>query len=85
MYNSVSANLIKTKGVSVFNNVLEKEEEAFISVHGKDKYVVLTLEKYNQLREYELEMALYESKKDLENGNFSSNSIEEHMEKITNG
>lgn len=85
MLNSISANLIKTKGVSAFDEAISDEGELFISFHGKNKFVVLSLEKYNYLRECELEMALFEAKKDLKNGNFTAESVESHIERIKNG
>ena len=38
---TVTANMLKTKGISAFNEVLNENEEAIISVHGKNKFVVL--------------------------------------------
>jgi len=81
---SISANTIKTKGISALNDAISQDGEAFISVRGKNKFVVLTLEKYNYLRECELDVALLESKQDIANGDFNSYSVEEHMEKIKN-
>jgi hypothetical protein len=85
MSNSIPANLIKTKGVSAFDETISNEGELFISVHGKNKFVVLSIEKYNYLRECELETALLEAKKDLKNGNFNIESVEKHIERIKNG
>ena len=55
---SVTANMLKTKGISSFNNIVNEEGEAFVSVHGKNKFVILSIEKYNYLRECEFESAL---------------------------
>ncbi len=82
---AISANSIKTRGISIFEESLSHEEEAFISVRGKNRYVVITVDKYEQLRETELEMALYQSRRDLENGNFIQESVEEHLKRIVNG
>ena len=48
---SVTANELKTKGISAVESRLENDDEVLISVHGKDRYVVMTLEKYDRLRE----------------------------------
>ena len=64
---TVTANMLRTKGISSFSEVLNDNEEAIISVHGKNKFVVLSMEKYNYLRECELEAALLEAKEDLKN------------------
>ena len=82
---TVTANMLKTKGISAFNEALNENEEAIISVHGKNKFVVLTIEKYNYLRECELEAALLEAKQDLKTGNFKTDSIDNHMKRVLNG
>ncbi len=81
---AISANSIKTRGISAFEESLSRDEEAFISVRGKNRYVVITIDKYEQLREAELEMALYESRRDLENGRFVQESVEEHLKRVLN-
>jgi len=82
MVNSITANDLKVKGVSILEQMTEDQNEAIITVRGKSKYVVLTIDEYNYLRECELEAALVESKKDLKNGDFNSDSIEEHLKRI---
>ncbi len=82
---TITANTLKTKGISAFNDVLDDNEEAIISVHGKNKFVVLSMEKYNYLRECELEAALLEAKQDLKNNNFKTDSIDNHMKRVLNG
>ncbi len=39
--NSITANELKTKGVSVVENALQSHDEAIITVRGKDKYVII--------------------------------------------
>ena len=85
MINTITANEIKTKGVSVFKKATSNNNEAFISVRGKNKYVVMSIEEYNHLRECELEVALLESRQDLEKGKFFSESVDKHLERIKNG
>ncbi len=82
---TITANTLKTKGISAFNEALNDNEEAIISVHGKNKFVVLSMEKYNYLRECELEAALLEAKQDLKNNNFKTDSIDNHMKRVING
>lgn len=83
MINSVTANDLKTKGVSILEEITSNEGEAIITVRGKDKYVVLTMNEYNYLRECELEAALIEAKKDMQNGNFNTDSIDNHINRIS--
>ena len=81
--NTITANELKTKGASAVDACLCEHEEAIISVRGKDKYVVMNLEKYAKLREHELEIALLEAKVDIEAGRYSTTSVADHMKEIT--
>ena len=51
MKNAVTANQLKTKGVSILDTATSEAREAIITVRGKNKYVVLTIDEYNRLRE----------------------------------
>lgn len=81
----ITANELKTKGVSVFNEETADGSEIIITVRGKNKYIVLPIEKYNYLRECELEAALMETKRDIKEGKFTKESVEKHIERITRG
>ena len=81
----ITANELKTKGVSILNEETADGSEIIITVRGKNKYVVLPIEKYNYLRECELETALLETKRDIEEGRFIKESVEKHIERITRG
>jgi len=83
MENIVTANELKTKGISRLDEIADRGEEAIISVRGKRRYVVLTVEQYNHLRECELEAAISEARKDLEEGRTLSESVEDHIKRIT--
>ena len=85
MRNTITANQLKTKGVSVIDEATSKDGEAMISVRGKTKYIVLTLEEYNYLRECELDAAIQKAKKDIEDGKIIEESVEQHLERIVNG
>ena len=85
MLNEITANELKTKGLIALDKATSNGDEAIITVRGKNKYVVLPFERYNHLREFELESALAESKRDLENGNYMEESVEEHIRRITSG
>lgn len=84
MLNSITANELKVKGVTILDQITSEQNEAIITVRGKSKYVVLSMDEYNYLRECELEAALVESQKDIENGKFHTGSVEEHMRRIDN-
>jgi len=83
MENIITANELKTKGVSRIDEITSNGDEAIISVRGKQRYVVLTVEQYNYLRECELEAALVETHRDLERGDVVQESVEAHMQRIT--
>jgi len=85
MHKYITANDLKTKGVSLIEEETSEYGEAVITVRGKVKYVVLPIEKYNELREYELLAAAEESRKDIEEGRFNTESVEDHMKRITRG
>jgi hypothetical protein len=80
--NVLTANELKTKGISAVEARLEMDEEVIVSVRGQDKYVIMDLEKYAKLREYELMIALQESKADLASGNYTSESVADHMKRV---
>lgn len=79
---TVTANELKTKGVSAVEARLKVDEEVIISVRGQDRYVVMNIEKYAKLREYELAIALQEAKADVEAGRYTTESIVDHMKRI---
>jgi prevent-host-death family protein len=81
----ITANELKTKGVSILNEETSDGNEVIVTVRGKNKFVVLPIEKYNYLRECELEAALLEAKKDIEEGKFIKESVEKHVKRITRG
>ena len=83
MDNVITANELKTRGVSRLDEITAEGGEAVISVHGKRKYVVLSVEEYAYLRECELEAALAESRRDLEAGKVIVESVEDHIKRIT--
>ncbi|QEN09831.1 type II toxin-antitoxin system Phd/YefM family antitoxin [Oceanispirochaeta crateris] len=84
MLNSITANDLKVKGVSILDQAISASSEAIITVRGKSKYVVLSMDEYNRLRECELEAALMEARNDFEAGNYHVGTVEEHINRITN-
>lgn len=80
----VPANDIKTKGVKALDKAIKADGEAVITVRGKDKYVVMTKQRYVKLREAELEAALIESERDIASGDFETMTPEEHLKSLDN-
>ena len=81
--NAITANELKTRGISAVEDVLETEQEVIISVRGIDKYVVMRLEKYGRLRETELDLAVKEARADYEAGRVTKESVDDHMKRVT--
>ena len=64
------------------DDALEGVEEVTISVRGKDKYVVMDMERYNHLRVCELEAAYNETMADIEAGRYVKQSVDEHIKSL---
>ncbi len=79
---SITANDLKIKGVSVVEDALLDDDEAIITVRGKDKYVVINIKQYSKLREYELEVALLEARADVAAGRVKHESVEAHVKRV---
>lgn len=79
---TITANDLKTKGVSAIEAALVAGPEALVSVRGKERFVVMELSHYHHLRECELEAALLETREDLAAGRFVEQSADEHMRRV---
>ena len=80
---AITANDLKTKGISAVEADLAAGEDVVITVRGQGKYVVMEMAKYEKLREYELEIALQEAKADLAAGRFVSESVTDHIKRLS--
>lgn len=79
---TITANDIKKRGVSALTDALCDQDKGIITVRGKAQYVVMTMEKYNALREVELAMAVAEARADYKAGRIASRTIDAHMRRI---
>ena len=79
---TISANDLKTKGVKAIEEALTTQPEVAISVRGQVKYIVMSEEQHQYLRECELEAALAESRADLEAGRFVKETVAQHIRRI---
>ena len=75
----VSASEVKARGTALFERLLDKFDEVIIQVRGKPRYVVIDAERYERLRELELEAALQEVNADIAAGRYEIVSAEEHL------
>lgn len=79
---TISANDLKTNGVEAVEAALVDHSEAIITVNGKKRFVVMPLERYQYLRECELEAALAQTREDITAGRAVTSSIQEHLERL---
>jgi len=79
----ITANDLKTKGISILNDETSDGDEVIITVRGKSRYVVIPIEKYNYFRECELEAALHETRTEVKEGKYVRESVEQHIKRIT--
>ena len=79
---TISANYLKTKGVKAIEEALATQPEVAVSVRGQIKYIVMSEEQYQYLRECELEAALAESKADLDAGRYVKETVTQHIRRI---
>ena len=78
----LTANELKTRGVSALEEALDGETEAIVSVRGQRRYVVMDMEQYTHLRECELEAALTQAREDRATGHFVRESAEAHVARL---
>lgn len=78
----ITANDLKTRGISVLNKALEEAEEAIISVRGKPRFVVMDIEHFERLREAEIHAAWQESKDALSREDFVSENADTHIARL---
>jgi hypothetical protein len=79
---TLTANDVKTRGVAAIEEVLAEQPEAFISVRGQEKFVVMEVAQYNYLRECELDAALAQSRADEAAGRYVVESADAHMKRL---
>lgn len=78
----IGANELKTRGVSILSSMLDGLDEVLISVRGQNRFVVVDIERYEYLRECEIEHAYNQVKLDIANGDSETMSAKEHKKMI---
>lgn len=78
----LTANDVKTRGVSAIEEALAAQPEAYISVRGQERFVVMEVAQYHYLRECELDAALAQSRADEAAGRYVSESAAAHMARL---
>lgn len=79
---TVAAVELKRRGVSALAPALAEDDQAIITVRGKDQYVVMKIETYNRLREVELDQAVREARADYTAGRIADRSIKAHLKRL---
>ena len=85
MNNIITANELKKGGVASIREIVSNNSEAIITVRGKSSYVIMDMKKYTYLRECELEAAIIESKRDIEQGKYIEENVHDHIKRVTSG
>lgn len=80
----VTANDLKTKGVSDIERLLQDAQEVVISVRGKPRYVVMDIAHYDFLRECEIAAAWAQARADMEAGRYRRESAHAHIARLEN-
>ncbi len=70
--NSITASELRAEGIAAIEKRLAVDCEAVITVQGKDKFVVMDMQRYNYLRECEL-LSRFNQRRST--GIFGSNNI----------
>ncbi len=79
----VTANDLKTKGISDIERILQDAQEVVVSVRGKPRYVVMDIVHYDFLRECEIAAALVQAREDVAAGRYRQESADAHVARIT--
>ena len=78
----ITANDLKTKGVSALETALRRDDEVVISVRGKPRFVVMDVAHYERLREAEIATAWQEAKAAEARGDYVVETAEEHIARL---
>ncbi len=78
----ITANDLKTRGISDIEKALQDEQEVVISVRGKPRYVVMDTGHYDHLRECEIAAAWAQTREDRAAGRCRSEGADEHIARI---
>jgi prevent-host-death family protein len=78
----VTANDLKTKGISDIERLLRDAQEVIISVRGKPSYVVMDIAHYDHLRECEIAAAWSQVREDVVAGRYRHESADAHLARV---
>lgn len=78
----LTADELRTKGVSGIEQRLQNEQEVVITVRGKPRFVVMEIARYEYLRERELEATWLQTREDIAAGRFRQENAEVHLTRL---
>jgi hypothetical protein len=78
----LTANDLKTRGVSDIERLLQDAQEVLIIVRDEPHYVVTDIARYEFLRECEVVAAWAQTRADLAAGRYRSESADDHIARI---
>ncbi len=76
---SITANDLKSRGVSVLEAALEHQDEVLISVRGKPRFVVMDIEHYERLCEAEIHSAWQQAREAISQGDYVVATADERI------
>ncbi len=70
---SITANDLKRSGIAGIERAMHNSDECsvMVDVRGKAKYVILSVDEFNQFREYQLEQAIIEAEDCINQGKYT--------------
>ena len=71
---TITANQLKVNGVQLIEKMLQDVSQLLVSVRGKPKYVIIPVEDYEEMRDAELDRAINDSKEDIKNGRYHTDT-----------
>lgn len=81
----ITANDLKVQGIKALSSELKDNDEAIISFRGEPKYIVLDIDRYDKLRELELDRDYLEAMREIEEGKYKIISTDEDLENHLKG
>ena len=77
----ITANNLKTRGVKAIEESLQDSDRVGITVRGKLKYVAITVEEYDKLRDAEISLAYQKVMNDVKQGSYTT-SLQDHFKEL---
>ena len=82
--NIITADELTTNGITSLEAGLKNDSEAVITVEGKNRFVVMNFEHYQQQQDLQRIAVWQEARQDITNGDFHTD-INQHIEKNQTG